>query len=79
MGQRTADDPVLAAFGDRVRFQRQKLGLSQEKLGHATGLHMSYISSVERGRRNVSLLNIVKIAEALKLDPGKLLSGLGRL
>jgi transcriptional regulator with XRE-family HTH domain len=46
------------------------------KLAEVSGLHFTYISSAERGERNVSLVNIVRIAEALKVDAGELLSGL---
>jgi len=54
--------------------RRLALGLSQEKLAEAAGLHWTYISSVERGQRNVSLVNIVRIAKALGVSPSELLS-----
>lgn len=60
-------------FGRRVRERRLELGMSQEDLAHACGLHRTYIGSVERGRRNISLVNIVRIADALGVDPGRLL------
>jgi transcriptional regulator with XRE-family HTH domain len=60
-------------FGEKVRAIRQKRGLSQEKLAEICNLHRTYISSIERGKRNVSLINIHKIAEALKIDPARLL------
>jgi transcriptional regulator with XRE-family HTH domain len=52
-------------FGDRVRELRKQKGLSQESLALACDLDRSYIGGVERGERNISLLNIHKIAEAL--------------
>jgi transcriptional regulator with XRE-family HTH domain len=58
-------DPVLAAFGNRLREVRRKSGVSQEKLGDLAGLDRTYVSSVERGRNNISLLNIAKLAKAL--------------
>jgi transcriptional regulator with XRE-family HTH domain len=57
----------------RVRQRRLELGLSQENLSLSCGLDRSYIGSVERGRRNVSLVNITKIAKALGLDARDLL------
>ncbi len=65
-------EPILRAFGARVRARRQELGLSQEKLAELAGLHRTYIGSVERGERNVSLLNICQLARALRTDPASL-------
>ncbi len=56
---------VLQAFGRRVRQLRSNLGLSQEQFAERCGLHRTYIGAIERGERNVSLLNIEKIAIAL--------------
>jgi len=50
------------------------MGYSQEKFADVCGLHRTYIGSIERGERNVSLQNIVKIAQALKITPSELLS-----
>jgi transcriptional regulator with XRE-family HTH domain len=52
-------------FGKIVREKRVALGLSQEKLAEMAALHFTYISSVERGERNISLANIAKLAKAL--------------
>ena len=52
-------------FGERVRGLRKQKGLSQESLALACDLDRTYIGSVERGERNISLLNISKIAIAL--------------
>jgi transcriptional regulator with XRE-family HTH domain len=65
---------LLAVFGDRVRSHRKTLGLSQEGLALACGLDRTYIGGVERGERNVSLINIQRIAAALNIKPSELLS-----
>lgn len=63
-------------FGERVRARREDLGLTQERLAEACGLHWTFIGQVERGRRNISLHNILKVAAGLQLDPGELVRGL---
>jgi transcriptional regulator with XRE-family HTH domain len=70
MADRTRD-PLLSAFGGAVRSLRLARGLSQESLAEAAQLHVTYVSSLERGRRNVSLVNIDRLARALGVDlPG---------
>lgn len=56
---------LLQNFGDRVRALRFDLGVSQEKLALDCGLDRTYISGIERGKRNVSLVNIHRLADAL--------------
>lgn len=63
-------------FGERVRLFRARVGLTQEQLGRAAGLHRTYIGGVERGERNVSLANILKLAGALRVDAADLVTGL---
>ena len=53
------------SFGNAVRARRLKKELSQEELAALAGLHFTYVSSVERGERNISLGNIARLAEAL--------------
>jgi transcriptional regulator with XRE-family HTH domain len=55
-------------FGSRIRELRKQKGLSQESLALACNLDRTYVGSVERGERNVSLLNIHKLARALGVD-----------
>jgi transcriptional regulator with XRE-family HTH domain len=59
-------------FGERIRTLRQDRGLSQERLAEMAGVHRTYLSSLERGERNVSLDNIIAIAEALGVSPADL-------
>jgi transcriptional regulator with XRE-family HTH domain len=61
-------------FGKNVKRIRNEAGLSQEELAFRAKLHRTYISSIERGERNVSLENIYAIAEALKVPPSELLT-----
>lgn len=56
---------IRVLFGKAVREYRMEKGISQEELGELCGLHRTYISEVERGVRNVSLINIEKICDAL--------------
>lgn len=71
-----ADDEALMAFGRRVRAAREARGLSQEALADLAGLHRTYVGSTERGLRNVSLTNILRLSHALDIQPGELLDRL---
>lgn len=66
-------ESVLVRFGERLRSIRTKRGISQEKLAELAGLHRTYVSTMERGLRNVSLLNIEKLALALEVPMAKLM------
>ena len=66
------DAQIQKHFGERVRSLRKHKELSQESLALACGLDRTYIGGVERGERNISLLNICKIAAALGLPPKEL-------
>jgi len=67
---------ALRQFGKRIRELRKRRGLSQEGLGFEAELDRTYVGSVERGERNISLLNILKFAQALGVKPDKLLQGM---
>jgi len=67
------DDPK-ELFGRRVRELRAQRKISQEELADNAGIHRTYIGSVERGERNISLENIVRIARALRVPARELLS-----
>ncbi|WP_410512872.1 helix-turn-helix domain-containing protein [Paenibacillus sp. BR2-3] len=62
------DKEILKLVGTRIRALRKERGLSQEALGEKGGFHFSYIGQIERGEKNVSLLNLNKIAESLEVN-----------
>jgi transcriptional regulator with XRE-family HTH domain len=68
--------PFLDEFGDRIRVRRLLLGLSQRQLAERIGMHDTNVGAIERGERNVSLANILKLAYGLECAPGQLLDGL---
>ena len=65
----------LVQFGARVRRLRLSRGLSQEGLAERSGLHRTYVGSLERGARNVALVNILALACALDVAPSDLVDG----
>ena len=69
---------LFLSFGRTVRERRVSLGLSQEELADRAGLHRTYVGSIERGERNPSLLNIARLARALKVNPSDLMPELPR-
>lgn len=68
--------PATIQLGERIRQLRTERGWNREHLAGVADLHWTYIGQVERGERNLSLRNILRIAEALDTDPGVLLAGL---
>jgi transcriptional regulator with XRE-family HTH domain len=73
---RGADKDIAESFGLRVRERRLAKGLSQEAFAAAAGLDRTYISGIERGKRNVSLRNIEILAKALGASISELTAGL---
>lgn len=67
---------LLEKFGEKVREERLKRGLSQEDLAGKAGVHRTYIGMIERGEKNITLINIKKVAKALDLAIDKLLTNL---
>lgn len=65
---------VLELFGKQLQAIRLAKGWSQEKLAGEADLDRTYVSSVERGKRNISLINIYKLAKALDVTPQSLLT-----
>lgn len=67
------DDSILKVFGRKVRQYRQEKKLSQEDLADLAGLHRTYIGMIERAEKNITLVNIKKIADALNVPLSNLL------
>lgn len=65
---------ILKKFGEQVRQLRKQKDISQEELAHRAGLHRTYIGMIERAEKNVTLLNIEKIAVALDVPISDLLN-----
>lgn len=63
---------ILISFGDRVRKFRKEKGLSQEQLAFKADLHRTYIGMIERAEKNITLVNIEKIATALEVEISQL-------
>jgi transcriptional regulator with XRE-family HTH domain len=67
------EEQTLKLFGLRVKKIRQNLKLSQEDLAAIADLDRTYISGIERGKRNISLINIVKLSSSLNITPSELM------
>ncbi len=76
MAEDGAKGSATLVFGQRVRARRVELGLSQEALARLAGLHRTYVGSLERGERNVALINILRLGRALEIDAGTLITGI---
>ena len=63
-------------FGAAIRSRREKLQLSQEELASIANVHRTYVGGIERGERNVSLVNILKLCHALSIQPSELFKAL---
>ena len=72
-GDKRGTDPELVAFGRRVRKLREAAGMTQEELAHAAGLHWTYVGQIERGERNLTYKNVLKLARGLGIAPVKLM------
>jgi transcriptional regulator with XRE-family HTH domain len=78
MGKRRATPDVRERFGTAVKFRREGLGLTQEELAERAGIHRTYLSDVERGTRNLSLVNIERLASALSISMSELFTAVER-
>ena len=69
-------DDIRLRFGQAIRKRRRKLGVSQEEFADICGLDRTYVGGIERGERNIALVNIEKIAKAFKLSMSELFEGI---
>ena len=67
---------ILVTLGNNIRAIRKKTQMSQEDLAFASRLDRTYMGGIERGERNVAVINLCKIAAALAIKPGQLLKGI---
>lgn len=75
----TRPNPQLVLLGMRLRELREEQGISQENFALEAGLARSYYSGIERGRRNLAAINLIRIAEALRCEVGDLFPPLAEL
>ena len=78
MSERTSEQVLTTAFGDAVRRLRHERGWSQEEFADRVGVHRTYMGGVERGERNVILVNIGRISESLGLPLAGLMAEVDR-
>jgi transcriptional regulator with XRE-family HTH domain len=71
------EDQQLARLGLAIRTARKALGLSQEALADAAGIDRSHMGKIERGERNVTFLNVSRIAAAIQRKPSEILQAAG--
>ena len=69
----TKDRQYLLKIGDNIRTARKHRGYSQEEFADIAGFSRSYYTEIETGKRNLSVLNLIKIIKALKVDPNELI------
>ena len=67
------DQKFLRQIGEKIRELRTARGLTQEQLGHKCDLHRTFIGSIERGERNLSILNLRLVAKVLRVEIADLL------
>lgn len=70
------DRQCLIKLGENIRAARTRKGYSQEAFADAAGFSRSYVTEIETGKRNISVLNLIKLMEALQIDPDTLIESL---
>jgi len=72
-GRNAKDNQQLLKIGDNIRVARKRKGYSQEEFADIADFSRSYYTEIETGKRNISILNLIKIMEALKVDPNTII------
>ena len=72
-GRNAKDNQQLLKIGDNIRAARKRKGYSQEEFADIADFSRSYYTEIETGKRNISILNLIKIMEALKADPNTII------
>lgn len=72
-----AGEPALVALGQAIRSIRTELGMSQESLANSTTLDRSYMGGIERGEHNLTVMNLIKIADQLEMKPSDIFQKAG--
>ena len=68
-----ADDPDMAGLGTNLREARERLGLTQEQVAERSGVHATEVSRIEGGKRDPQVSTVIRLANALEVEPGELL------
>lgn len=76
IGRNAKDKQYLLEIGNNIRTARKQRGYSQEEFADIAGFSRSYYTEIETGKRNISLLNLVKIIKALNVDPNEIIGSL---
>lgn len=74
VADRSDHERALGKLGDAIRARRQALQISQEALADASGINRTHMGEVERGKRNISFMNIVKIARAMDAKASEIIA-----
>ena len=74
VADRSDHERVLGKLGDAIRNRRQAIGMSQEALADAAGINRTHMGEVERGKRNISFMGVVKIAKAMNAKASDLIN-----
>jgi transcriptional regulator with XRE-family HTH domain len=74
VADRSDHERALGRLGDAIRTRRQSIGMSQEALADAAGINRTHMGEVERGKRNISFMGVVKIAKAMNAKASDLIT-----